>query len=96
MSHHLSVRWRPNLAVVALAASVLSTTVGADGTAPHVIVISIDGMKPETYTEPGLAHVPTLRRLAAQGVFANGVVGVLPTLTFPSHTTLITGRSRHL
>ena len=91
MSHHLSVRWRPNLAVVALAASVLSTTVGADGTAPHVIVISIDGMKPETYTEPGLAHVPTLRRLAAQGVFANGVVGVLPTLTFPSHTTLITG-----
>jgi predicted AlkP superfamily pyrophosphatase or phosphodiesterase len=27
----------------------------------------------------------------ADGAHASGVVGVLPTLTFPSHTTLITG-----
>src|SRR3989442_5912106 len=95
MSQTLSIRLRPILAAAigaaAIGASMLSTTAGADGTVPHVIVISIDGMKPETYTEPDLAHVPTLQRLAAQGVFASGVVGLLPTLTFPSHTTLITG-----
>jgi hypothetical protein len=40
--------------------------------------------------EAGL-KVPALRALVADGAHASGVVGVLPTLTFPSHTTLITG-----
>ncbi len=59
----------------------------------HVVMVSIDGLMPETYLRPdelGLA-VPTLRRLVAQGAFAEGVTGVLPTVTYPSHTTLITG-----
>ena len=42
----------------------------------HVIMISIDGLKPETYTKPGPSKVPTLRRLAKEGVFAEGVIGV--------------------
>ena len=62
----------------------------ADGP-PHVVVISIDGLKPEVYTKPGGPDVPTLRQLAAQGAFARGVVGVFPTVTYPSHTTMITG-----
>jgi predicted AlkP superfamily pyrophosphatase or phosphodiesterase len=57
----------------------------------HVILISIDGLKPETYTKPGPSKVPTLRRLAKEGVFAEGVIGVTPTVTYPSHTTMITG-----
>lgn len=56
----------------------------------RVILISIDGLMPSAYTSPS-SPAPTLRRLAAQGVFADGVVGVLPTVTYPSHTTLITG-----
>jgi hypothetical protein len=60
-------------------------------TPPHVLVISIDGLKPEVYTKPGGPAVPTLRRLAAEGAFARGVVGVFPTVTYPSHTTMITG-----
>ena len=35
--------------------------------------------------------MPNLRRLAANGAAARGVVGVLPSVTYPSHTTLITG-----
>lgn len=35
--------------------------------------------------------IPVLRQLAREGSFATGVVGVLPTLTYPSHTTLLTG-----
>jgi predicted AlkP superfamily pyrophosphatase or phosphodiesterase len=59
----------------------------------HVVLISIDGLMPGSYTRPdalGLA-VPNLRRLAAGGTYASGVVGVLPSITYPSHTTLITG-----
>jgi predicted AlkP superfamily pyrophosphatase or phosphodiesterase len=55
------------------------------------VVISIDGLKPEVYTKPVGPAVPTLRKLAAQGAFARGVVGVFPTVTYPSHTAMITG-----
>lgn len=37
--------------------------------------------------------LPVLSTLAAQGVSARGVIGVLPTLTYPSHITLVTGVS---
>jgi len=57
----------------------------------HVVMISIDGLKPSTYTTDGPSKVPTLRRLAREGAFADGVTGVTPTVTYPSHTTLITG-----
>ena len=57
----------------------------------HVVMISIDGLKPSTYAAPGPSKVPTLRRLAAEGASAEGVVGVTPTVTYPSHTTLISG-----
>jgi predicted AlkP superfamily pyrophosphatase or phosphodiesterase len=58
---------------------------------PHVLLISIDGLLPSTYTRPAPPDAPTLRKLAAEGTVADGVVGVLPTVTFPSHTTIITG-----
>ncbi|HTR03958.1 MAG TPA: ectonucleotide pyrophosphatase/phosphodiesterase [Thermoanaerobaculia bacterium] len=65
----------------------------ADAEPRHVVMISIDGLKPESSVradELGL-KVPNLRRLMREGVWAEGVVGVLPTVTYPSHTTLITG-----
>ena len=61
--------------------------------ASPILMISIDGLKPEYVThadEHGL-RIPTLRRFMTEGVYADGVVGVLPTVTYPSHTTLITG-----
>jgi predicted AlkP superfamily pyrophosphatase or phosphodiesterase len=58
----------------------------------RVVMISVDGLMPASYTDPALApHTPNLRRLAKDGLWADGVVGVLPTVTYPSHTTLITG-----
>lgn len=58
----------------------------------RIILISIDGLMPSSYTSPALeAQTPHLRALARGGVWADGVVGVLPTVTYPSHTTLITG-----
>ncbi len=58
-----------------------------------VVVISIDGMKPESVTEAD-AHglkIPVLRAFLTQGTYAEGVVGVVPTVTYPSHTTMVTG-----
>jgi predicted AlkP superfamily pyrophosphatase or phosphodiesterase len=63
------------------------------GAVQHVIVISIDGMKPESYTEPD-AHglkVPTLREIVRNGMSSDGVQPVMPTVTYPSHTTMVTG-----
>ncbi|WP_224371093.1 alkaline phosphatase family protein [Hyalangium versicolor] len=60
-----------------------------------VILLSIDGLKPDYVLEADRHHlkVPNLRRLVREGTFASGVTGVAPTLTYPSHTTLITGVS---
>jgi len=58
-----------------------------------VLLISIDGLRPGDVLEAeqrGL-KIPNLRRFLAEGAYAQGVTGVLPTLTYPSHTTLITG-----
>jgi predicted AlkP superfamily pyrophosphatase or phosphodiesterase len=63
--------------------------------AEPVLVISIDGLHPDYVTEAdrhGLA-IPNLRSFVTDGAHASGVVGVLPTVTFPSHTTLVTGVS---
>jgi predicted AlkP superfamily pyrophosphatase or phosphodiesterase len=62
---------------------------------PLVVLISIDGMKPEAVLDAA-AHglkVPNLTRMMHDGVFSTGVTGVLPTLTYPSHTTILTGVS---
>ena len=60
---------------------------------PPVVMISIDGMKPEYVTQAD-AHrlkIPVLRAFLTQGTYAEGVVGVVPTVTYPSHTTMVTG-----
>ena len=60
---------------------------------PAVILISIDGLKPE-YVLDADAHglkIPALRWLLSEGTHSTGVRGVVPTVTYPSHTTLITG-----
>jgi predicted AlkP superfamily pyrophosphatase or phosphodiesterase len=59
----------------------------------RLVVVSVDGMMSAYYTradELGL-RIPNLRRLMKEGAYASGVIGVLPTVTYPSHTTLITG-----
>jgi predicted AlkP superfamily pyrophosphatase or phosphodiesterase len=59
----------------------------------HVLIVTIDGMKPETYTDPD-AHglkVPTLREMVRDGASSDGAQSVMPTVTYPSHTSMVTG-----
>lgn len=61
--------------------------------ASPVLMISIDGLRPlDVIDAPkrGL-EVPNLRAIMANGTYAMGVRNVLPTVTYPNHTTLITG-----
>jgi predicted AlkP superfamily pyrophosphatase or phosphodiesterase len=62
--------------------------------ARRVLVISIDGLDAR-YLRDADRHglkIPTLRRLMQRGAWSRaGVVGVYPSVTYPSHTTLVTG-----
>jgi predicted AlkP superfamily pyrophosphatase or phosphodiesterase len=62
---------------------------------PLLLMISIDGLRPDYVTAADAhgAKIPNLRRFLTEGAFAQGVLGVIPTVTYPSHTTLITGVS---
>ena len=72
-------------------ASCFTTSLAAE----PLLVISIDGLHPNYVIDAerhGLA-IPTLRSFVRDGAYASGVIGVVPTVTFPSHTTLVTGVS---
>src|ERR1700751_4176387 len=56
-------------------------------------VVSVDGLDNRYLTnadQMGL-KIPNLRRLMREGQVSRGVIGVVPTVTWPSHTTMITG-----
>jgi len=58
-----------------------------------LVVISVDGLDNRYLAQAdqfGL-KIPTLRKLMREGEYSQGVIGVVPTITWPSHTTLITG-----
>ena len=65
----------------------------------NLLVISIDGLDHRWLRDADAlgVKIPTLRRLMREGARADGVVGIVPTVTWPSHTTMITGvrASRH-
>jgi predicted AlkP superfamily pyrophosphatase or phosphodiesterase len=75
-----------------LVAFLLAASVGAQPR-PHVVLLSIDGLDHRYLRDCdrlGL-KIPNLRRLMREGAWAGGVVGEVPTITWPSHTTMLTG-----
>jgi predicted AlkP superfamily pyrophosphatase or phosphodiesterase len=84
--------WRAQPALPLL---LLVIFVGNSALAASVLMISVDGLKPE-YVLDADAHglkIPFLRSMLRDGAHARGVNGVWPTVTYPSHTTLLTGLS---
>ncbi len=72
---------------------VLGLAAGNACAAPPVLMVSIDGLRAGDVIEAkqrGL-ELPALSAFLREGTYATGVTGVTPTVTYPSHTTLVTG-----
>src|SRR5947208_539617 len=59
-------------------------------TVQHIVVISVDGFRPDFYLDPGW-QTPTIKSLMKEGTYARGVNSVFPSMTYPAHTTIISG-----
>ncbi|OYX66512.1 MAG: hypothetical protein B7Y95_23450 [Rhizobiales bacterium 32-66-11] len=84
---------RSTVCAAALLGLGLSPLAAAPASAASVLLISIDALSPDYVTKAdalGL-KVPNLRRFLTEGSYAQGVRGVVPTITCPSHATLVTG-----
>jgi predicted AlkP superfamily pyrophosphatase or phosphodiesterase len=55
-----------------------------------VVIVSVDGLAAFYWDDPR-AEMPTIRALAKEGASATSMTTVAPTVTWPNHTTLITG-----
>ena len=76
-----------------LFATAIAAAAAMPAHAAPVLMISVDGLRPLDVIEAdkrGL-KVPNMRALMASGAYATGVRNVLPTVTYPDHTTLVTG-----
>lgn len=62
----------------------------ADAPSAHVVLITIDGLAADYLTDVQTS-MPTLRELIQQGVVSEGLRPINPSVTWPNHTTLITG-----
>src|SRR5690606_2639721 len=58
--------------------------------ARHVVLITIDGLRPEFYLDSQW-DTPNLNMLMKNGAHARGVTSVFPSMTYPNHTSIITG-----
>ena len=67
-----------------------ATIAGAADRNAHVVLVTLDGFPAYLFRDPSLP-LPTLRRLAAEGVVADAMTIVNPAITWPNHTTLVTG-----
>ena len=77
----------------ALVGAVLLQVPAAAAPAHKLLVISVDGLDWRYLRDRdqlGL-KIPTIRKLLAKSQVADGVVGVWPTITWPSHTAILSG-----
>ena len=67
----------------------------ADDAPRHVVMISIDGLRPEIYLEPERVGVtvPNLVKLREQGTSAERMTPVFPSVTYPGHNRGLSGNT---
>lgn len=79
------MRFIPRLLI---AAATLSSCAFATPRAEHVFIISLDGAKPAVIAE---SEAPTLKKIAAGGAVTWQASTIFPSITLPSHTSMLTG-----
>ena len=73
-----------------IAALLTVCTAPAADSPGHVVLISVDGFPATMFTDPK-TPIPRIRQLASEGVVAEGMRVSTPSVTWPNHTTLVTG-----
>lgn len=81
-----------NWVVLIVVALLCTTARAAEGPSErgHVVVIAIDGLPAYLLPDPK-APIPTLRKLMREGTVAEGMVVSNPSVTWPNHTTIVSG-----
>ncbi len=81
------------LVLVSAAAALLTAGTQGPSSGPRIVVISVDGLwaRDLQRAESAGVRLPVLDSLRRAGVLAAGVIGSFPSVTYPSHTTIITG-----
>jgi predicted AlkP superfamily pyrophosphatase or phosphodiesterase len=68
--------------------SLLSALSANDARVKHVFIVSIDGGKPAVIAQ---SQMPTLQSLVAKGAVTWDAQTIMPSITLPSHTSMLTG-----
>src|ERR1700685_408339 len=77
-------------AVAVLLNAALLDAVARGGEIKHVVLVMVDGVA-ASYLDDPKAALPTLREMRRTGASAGGMITTFPSVTWPSHTSLITG-----
>jgi len=59
------------------------------GLTQHVVLVSIDGLRPDAIAD---FETPTMKRLIREGSYSPSAITILPSKTLPSHTSMLTGQ----
>lgn len=79
------------LIILAISPFLLSICKAQQQEVKHVILISLDGARPEFYLD-STWNAPNLKKIRGEGVYTvEGVKSVFPTFTYPSHASMVTG-----
>jgi predicted AlkP superfamily pyrophosphatase or phosphodiesterase len=90
VSCHRFLGWSGAVSLLVLA----SRIVAAEALPPPgriLILISLDGFRWDYLQK---YQAPNLSRLAAEGVHAERLIPMFPSMTFPNHHTIVTGMRR--
>ena len=69
-------------------AGIVSTSVREHAISSNVVLVSIDGLRPDAIAA---FQAPTLGRLVREGSYTLAATTILPSKTLPSHTSMLTG-----
>lgn len=88
MSHSRLITRSVAAAVLAFPIAASATDVPSSRLTDHVVIISLDGLRPDAIQEFG---AKTILRLMREGSYTLNAQTILPSKTLPSHTSMLTG-----
>jgi arylsulfatase A-like enzyme len=79
---------RPTQSVTTAATTVSASVIGTGAVTDHVVIVSVDGLRPDAIARFKAA---TIGRIAREGSHSFAATTINPSKTLPSHTSMLTG-----